>query len=111
MGMGTHLLVNMYGCPAELLKQADIVLKLLNEVVKKAKLKKIGESFFQFKPHGATAVILLKESHISIHTWPEKNSAAVDIYTCGDTIKNEQADIVLIKQFKPKKIDKKRKKR
>jgi len=109
MGMGTHLLVNLYGCPVEVLKKSKVVLKLLNEVVKEAKLHKVGDSHFQFKPFGATAVVLLAESHISIHTWPEKNGmAALDIFTCGKEGDAHEASSVLVKKFKPTKIEIKR---
>jgi len=104
MSMGTHLIVNMYGCPREHLERADIVLELMNKIVEKAELEKIGESSYQFEPHGATAVILLAESHISIHTWPEKdNSAAVDLFTCSGPEKNKLAYKALIELFKPDK--------
>ena len=109
MGMGTHLLVNMYGCPKELLERSEVVLGLLNKIVEKAGLHKIGESEYQFEPHGATAVVLLEESHISIHTWPEQDgAAAVDIFTCAGPEKNEAAYQVMKKIFKPKKIEKKK---
>jgi len=112
MGMGTHLLVNLYGCPVELLKKSKLVLKLLNETVKEAKLHKVGESEHQFKPYGATAFVLLAESHISIHTWPEKNGmAALDIFTCGKEGDAYEAFKVLTKKFKPTKIEIKRVKR
>jgi len=102
MSMGTHLVVNMYGCPRELLERADVVLDLLNKIVEKAELQKVGESVFQFEPYGATAVVLLEESHISIHTWPEREgSAAVDLFTCSGPEKNKLAYDALIELFKP----------
>ena len=104
MSMGTHLIVNMYGCPRELLERADVVLGLLNKIVEKAGLEKLGESSYQFEPYGATAVILLAESHISIHTWPERDcSAAVDLFTCSGPEKNKLAYNALIELFKPQK--------
>ncbi len=106
MATGTHLLVNLYGCPLELLKESKIVLKVLNETVKEAKLHKVGQSHHQFKPYGATAVILLSESHISIHTWPERNGmAALDIFTCGKEGNAHTALKVLVKKFKPTKVE------
>lgn len=44
----------------------------------------LNYQWHQFKPHGVTCLVLLAESHLSIHTWPEKGSAAVDIFTCGE---------------------------
>lgn len=103
--MGIHILVNMYGCPPELLERADKVSLLLNEVVSATGLTKLGENIHQFEPYGVTAVILLAESHISIHTWPEQNgSAAVDIFTCGAPNSADLAFEALKKRFKPSKI-------
>jgi len=107
MKTGTHLLVNLHGCPKELLCKSEIVLQLLNETVSEAKLTKVGETVHQFQPEGVTAVILLAESHISIHTWPEKDGfAALDIFTCGNEGNAEEALKILIEKFKPQKIDK-----
>ncbi|RJQ19921.1 adenosylmethionine decarboxylase [Candidatus Woesearchaeota archaeon] len=104
--MGTHLLVNLYGCPKENLERADTVLTYLNQIVQKAELTKIGENAHQFEPFGATAIILLAESHISIHTWPERGEAAVDIFTCADEARNERAFQHLIELFQPERYDK-----
>jgi len=112
MKKGTHILANLYGCPRELVEKADIVLNLLNEVVSEAKLTKVGENSHQFEPIGATAIILLAESHISIHTWPEEEGfAAVDIFTCGEEGDANLAFKVLVEKFKPQKIDKQEVKR
>jgi len=108
MRMGTHLLVNLYGCPVAVLNKSKVVLRLLNSVVKEAKLKKVGDKSYQFKPVGATAVILLAESHISIHTWPENKSAAVDIFCCAGDKKPDLALKSLLKKFKPEKYSVKR---
>ncbi|MBN2121472.1 adenosylmethionine decarboxylase [Candidatus Micrarchaeota archaeon] len=105
MSMGTHILVNMYGCPPELLERADTVSLLLNDVVAASGLTKLGENVHQFEPYGVTAVILLAESHISIHTWPEQNgSAAVDIFTCGAPDSADKAFEALKEKFKPSKL-------
>lgn len=105
MSMGTHLLVNMYGCPPNLLEKADIVSRLLNEVVEATDLTKLDESTHQFEPYGVTTLILLSESHISIHTWPEQDgAAAVDIFTCGDSKSADRAFEVLKEKFKPSKV-------
>jgi S-adenosylmethionine decarboxylase len=50
---------------------------------------------YQFDPQGVTAICLLSESHISIHTWPEKGEAAVDVFTCGDSQPKIACDIII----------------
>lgn len=105
VSMGTHLLVNMHGCPPDLLERADVVAKLLNEVVSETDLTKLGENHHQFDPYGVTSVILLAESHISIHTWPEQDgSAAVDIFTCGDPKNADRAFEAIKRKFRPTKV-------
>ena len=109
MRMGTHILVNLYGCPRNKLEKSSVVVKLLKDIVKEAKLTPVGKiASHQFKPFGVTSVVLLAESHISIHTWPEYNSVAVDIFCCGKSENAERAFKSLIKKFKPKKYDRKR---
>ncbi len=105
VSMGTHILVNLHGCPPDLLESSEVVAKLLNEVVVEANLTKLGESHHQFDPYGASSIILLAESHLSIHTWPEQNgSAAVDIFTCGDPKNADRAYESLKAKFKPTKV-------
>lgn len=101
--MGHHILVDLYGCPAEKLEKLDVVKKLLWNVVKESDFNALGDSWHQFQPFGVTGIILLAESHISIHTWPENNSAAVDIFSCSGTEKAEKAFKTLLKMFTPKK--------
>lgn len=104
MRTGTHILATLEGCPRNLTEKAEIVKALLNEIVSEAKLNKVGETAHQFQPHGVTAVILLAESHISIHTWPENNGlAAIDIFTCGNEGNAREAFNILLKKFKPQK--------
>ncbi|MFC1800848.1 adenosylmethionine decarboxylase [Nanoarchaeota archaeon] len=106
MKMGTHILADFFGCPVEVLKSAEVLRQILNETVSEANFTKVGESFHQFEPHGATGVIVLAESHISVHTWPENGTAAIDIFSCSGTGPAEKAFDFLIKRMKPEKFNK-----
>ena len=97
MTVGIHVLANLKGCPTDILKKVDVVRALLNDVVLEAQLNKVGEVFPQYEPEGVTGIILLAESHMSIHTWPEHNLATVDIFTCGKEGDAEKAFEVLLK--------------
>ena len=79
---------------------------MLNAVAKKAKLNVLGNAWHQFKPYGVTGVLLLSQSHITIHTWPEYGLAMVDIFSC-DQKKAKAAVSELIKRFNPKRVVKK----
>ncbi len=69
---------------------------------KQAKATIIDFSFHEFSPYGISGMVVIAESHLSIHTWPEYGYAAVDIFTCGDVIKPEVAADYLIKRFESK---------
>jgi len=62
----------------------------------------LGESFHQFNPHGVSGVVIIAESHLFIHTWPECGYAAVDIFTCGNTVQPEKAAQKLIRELRSK---------
>jgi S-adenosylmethionine decarboxylase len=75
---------------------------ILDKIVKESKLNVITSSFHQFKPFGVSGFYLLRESHLSIHTWPEYSYFTVDIYSCGDERNAFKALNLLIKEFSPK---------
>lgn len=80
--IGYHTIWDIYDCNANKLKYVEPIKVILNTVVNELGLGKVSESYKQFEPHGATGFILLEESHISIHTWPEHQFAAIDIFSC-----------------------------
>ena len=82
--LGTHITWGVYHCNADTLSFIPSVKTVLNSIVEELQLSKVNESFKQFEPIGVTGFILLEESHVSIHTWPEHAYAAVDIFTCGE---------------------------
>jgi S-adenosylmethionine decarboxylase len=105
--LGLHILADLYGVEFDKIDHVEDVRDLLEGAVKYANLSKLSSHFHQFYPHGATGVILLEESHISIHTWPEHGYAAIDVYTCGGKEKTFKAMEYILKVLKPKRIDEK----
>ena len=104
--LGLHILADLHGVEADLIDRVEDIRHLLETAVKSADLTKISSHYYQFQPHGATGVVLLAESHISIHTWPEHGLATVDVYTCGDPTKAYRAMEYIINTLKPKRVDK-----
>ncbi len=102
MIVGRHIIAELYGVPKELISNESTVRQIMEEVVKEAELTKVGSVYKQFNPHGVTGIILIAESHISIHTWPEYELVNLDIFTCGDAKKAEKAFELFLKKFKPK---------
>jgi len=89
--LGRHLILELYGCPARLLDDLDLVGRVLTEAAEDSSATIIKPFFHQFSPQGVSGVIVIAESHFSIHTWPEYGYAAVDMFTCGDSVDLELA--------------------
>jgi S-adenosylmethionine decarboxylase proenzyme len=79
------LLLEFFGCDPIVLDDVARVQKILKQAAEAASARVVAEVFHPFSPHGVTGVIVIEESHLSIHTWPESGYAAVDFYTCGDS--------------------------
>ena len=80
--IGHHYLWDVFGCDALKISYSNNSEKLLEDIVAATNLTIIGKKFNQFAPHGVTGILLLEESHLSIHTWPEHNYAAIDLFSC-----------------------------
>ena len=104
--LGLHILADLHGVNPDLIDRVEDIKNLLETAVRVAGLTKISSHYYQFQPHGATGVILLAESHISIHTWPEHGLATVDVYTCGDPSKAYRAMDYIISTLEPSRVDK-----
>ena len=91
-----HLLLELYRCDYEKLNDESFLRCTLNRAAKLAKATVLNLISNKFEPQGVTAIALLAESHISIHTWPESNYSAVDIFTCGQNMSPELASQYLI---------------
>jgi len=100
--LGTHLLIELRDCNPEILKSLEKVKKILISAAKEARATIIDNSFHEFNPFGISGVVVIAESHLTIHTWPEYCYAAVDIFTCGEVIKPELAVSYLVKKFECK---------
>jgi len=97
--MGTHCLLNLYGCSFVLLNDEEYLIDLLENAAVASGSEVIQTVSKKFEPQGVTVVSLLSESHISIHTWPEHGKAAVDIYTCGNCIPKIGCDMIICQLY------------
>ena len=95
-----HLLLELYRCNYEKLNDESFLRCTLNRAAKLAKATVLNLISNKFEPQGVTAIALLAESHISIHTWPESNYSAADIFTCGQNMLPELASQYLIEALK-----------
>ena len=97
-----HLLLELYRCDREKLNDESFVRCILNRAAKLANATVLNLISNKFEPQGVTAIALLAESHISIHTWPESNYSAVDVFTCGQNMMPELASQYLIESLMAK---------
>ncbi len=97
--VGIHCILELYDCPANLLNDVNFIRQVLREAAVKSQSTLLGELAHQFQPYGVTALALLAESHISVHTWPEMEYAAADVFTCGEHTVPEAACAHLIEVF------------
>ena len=95
-----HLLLEIYRCDYQKLNDESFLRCTLNIAAKLANATVLNLISNKFEPQGVTAIALLAESHISIHTWPESNYSAVDIFTCGQNMLPELASQYLIEALK-----------
>jgi S-adenosylmethionine decarboxylase len=98
--LATHVLLDLWGVDPALLDD-DVRLEAhLLEAAKAARCEVLGSLKHRFQPQGASVVVLVAESHLSVHTWPEHGYASVDILTCGETLP-EAGVACLIERFRP----------
>ena len=89
--LGKHIILEVHGVRKELLNDIERIERIMTEAVQLSGATVIKPFFHQFSPHGISGVIVIAESHFSIHTWPEYGYAALDLFTCGDQIKPDDA--------------------
>jgi S-adenosylmethionine decarboxylase proenzyme len=84
--LARHTLLELHGCDATLLNAPSALKELLCEAVRLGHGTIVTDVFHTFSPHGVSGVVVIAESHVAIHTWPERSYAAVDIFSCGTTL-------------------------
>jgi S-adenosylmethionine decarboxylase len=97
--LGRHLLLELFDCASDAINNLEAVKGALVEAAKRAHATIVDVVFHEFSPFGVSGVVVIAESHLSIHTWPEYRYAAVDIFSCGDILKPEVAANYLVEQF------------
>lgn len=97
--LGRHILVEYQGCNEHILDDVPVIEQAMVKAAQDAGATVINSTFHHFSPYGVSGVVVIQESHLAIHTWPEYRYAAVDIFTCGDGVDPWKAYDVLLKAF------------
>jgi S-adenosylmethionine decarboxylase proenzyme len=89
--LGQHLLVEYYNCNQQTLDDVAGIEKHMNDAALACGATIVNSTFHRFEPWGVSGVVVIAESHLAIHTWPEYGYASVDLYTCGEDIQPDAA--------------------
>jgi S-adenosylmethionine decarboxylase len=89
--LGVHFLLDVSGAPFATLDDPILVETLLVDAVKTMGAKVLGIHIHRLSPQGVSGVVVISESHLTIHTWPERGEAAVDLFTCGNAARARTA--------------------
>ena len=102
IGQGAHLIAEWCGCDASIAAMLDaaILRSLCIAFSRSAGLQIVGDAFHQFSPHGVTGTVLLAESHLAIHTWPESGYVTLDVYVCNLQCDNTEKALALYAALK-----------
>ncbi len=88
---GTHIIQELYDAPFDKLNDDTYMINTLVEQAKQQNATIIDTHWHRFEPYGISQIVILAESHISIHTWPEDKYQSLDIYTCGEHVMPHKA--------------------
>jgi S-adenosylmethionine decarboxylase len=83
---GHQVMAELMGCDCALLADHAAIERLMNAAALAAGATIVQSAFHTFNPHGVSGVVIIAESHLAIHTWPEHGYAAIDVFTCGDSV-------------------------
>jgi S-adenosylmethionine decarboxylase len=98
-GLGRHVLAEVYGCKFEVLNDLEKIREIFVSAALSAGAEVRETAFHRFSPQGVSGVVVISESHLAIHTWPELGYAAVDVFTCGDRVDPWVAVNAIVKDF------------
>ena len=87
--IGYHYIIEATGCDPKILADSDKLREILVTGAKKGKMDIRIVHFYKFSPTGVSGMVVVSESHVSIHTWPEEKYAAIDVYICGENTEPE----------------------
>ncbi len=103
--VGVQIIADLYGIDEDLISESGKLYDIIENAVKVGKLTKISSDYYQFQPRGVSGIVLLAESHLSFHTWPEHGLVTLDIYTCGDPENADAAFNYIVSVLAPTSVE------
>jgi S-adenosylmethionine decarboxylase proenzyme len=98
--LGVQLLVDLYDCDPAVLDDEGAIRACMMEAARRCGATIVSECFHRYSPHGVSGVVVIAESHLAIHTWPEHGYAAVDLFTCSGALQPEACFSYLREAFR-----------
>lgn len=95
--MGRHVIAELWGCNVEKLNDMNYIERVFVDAALEAGAEIREVAFHKFAPHGVSGVVIISESHLTIHSFPEHGYASIDVYTCGDRIDPTVASNYILK--------------
>ncbi|MBK3495173.1 S-adenosylmethionine decarboxylase proenzyme [Viridibacillus sp. YIM B01967] len=103
--LGRHVLIEFYGCPSEIIENNASIEKYMRGAADYSGATIVESVFHHFNPYGVSGAVIIEESHLTIHTWPEYGFASVDVYTCGDSVNPWKAADYLFEKLQATKTE------
>ena len=102
--LGRQLVIEFFNCDEEVLSNLEDIESAMNQAALEAKATIVNSVFHHFSPYGVSGAVIVAESHLAIHTWPEYGYAAVDVFTCGEEVDPYKAYEYLKDKFNSKSV-------
>ncbi len=102
--LGKHILADFFNCDPAILDDVQLIETFMKRAALRCGATIISSTFHMFNPHGVSGVVVIAESHLAIHTWPEYGYAAVDVFTCGETVDPDIASESLKASLRAEKV-------
>ncbi len=99
--LGVHTILEFYGCPPENLQKSEEVEKIFRTASEISNAHIVDSLFHHFNPYGVSGVVVIAESHFTVHTWPEHGYAAIDFFSCSEDVDLNKAISFLKEKLKP----------
>jgi len=103
--LGRHALLDLYGCDRAVLDDPSFLQQVLHQAALDLECTVVQEVFHRFSPHGVSGVVVIAESHLAVHTWPEHGFAAVDLFTCNASTALSALSEILKKRFGASRVE------
>lgn len=102
--LGIHTIVEFYGCDKSIIQDSALVEQAFRKASEISGATIVKTTFHHFNPHGISGVVVIAESHFSVHTWPEYGYAAIDFFSCSKDVNVDRAIEYLEEVLKPKHV-------